>query len=215
MNIKSLKDIRQKNLGKIVVGHLNINPIRQKFDSLIEITAGNIDILMISETKLNESFPKGQFLIEGFSEPHKLDRNSKGGGIMLFTREDIPAKLLSIRKKSMEAFYIEVNLRKVRWLLYCSYNPNKNNIHAHLENLDRRLALYSSSYENYIMMSDFNVGPENTYIKSFCDNFDLTKNLHALKTQKIHLALILFLLTDPEVFKILVLLRQVFLIYIR
>ena len=46
MNIKSLKDIRQKKLGKIVVGHLNINSIRQKFDSLIEITTGNIDILM-------------------------------------------------------------------------------------------------------------------------------------------------------------------------
>ena len=46
MNIKSLKDIRQKKLGKIVIGHLNINSIRQKFDSLIEITTGNIDILL-------------------------------------------------------------------------------------------------------------------------------------------------------------------------
>ena len=38
-------------------------------------------------------------------------------------------------------------------------------------------------------MGDFNIGPENTYIKSFCDNFDLTnssKNLDVLKTQKIH-----------------------------
>ena len=38
------------------MGHLNINCIRQKFDSLIEITTGNIDILMVSETKLDESF---------------------------------------------------------------------------------------------------------------------------------------------------------------
>ena len=94
MNIKSIKDIRQKNLGKIVNGHLNINSIRQKFDSLIEITAGNIEILMISETKLDDSFPKGQFIIKGFSEPYRLDRNSKGGGIMLLIREDIPSKLL-------------------------------------------------------------------------------------------------------------------------
>ena len=35
MNIKSLKDIRQKNFGKIVIGHLNINVLRQKCDSLI------------------------------------------------------------------------------------------------------------------------------------------------------------------------------------
>ena len=98
MNIKSLKDIRQKKLGKIVIGHLNINSIRKKFDSLIEITAGNIDILMRSETKLDDSFPKGQFLIKGFTEPYRLDRNSQGGGIMLFIREDIPSKLLSIEK---------------------------------------------------------------------------------------------------------------------
>ena len=114
MNIKSLKDIRQKNLGKIVIGHLNINSIRQKFDSLIEITAGNIEILMISKSRLDESFPKGQFLTKGFSEPQRLDRNSKGGGIMLFIREDIPSKLLSTEKNSIEAFYIEVNLRKVK-----------------------------------------------------------------------------------------------------
>ena len=49
MNIKSLKDISQKNVGKIVIGHLNINSIRQKFDSLIEVTTGDIDILMILE----------------------------------------------------------------------------------------------------------------------------------------------------------------------
>ena len=31
---------------------------------------------MISETKTDESFPKGNFLIEGFSTPNGLDRDS-------------------------------------------------------------------------------------------------------------------------------------------
>ena len=53
---------------------------------------------MISETKLDESFPKGQYLIKGFINPYRLDRSSKGGEIMLFTREDIPSKLQSIEK---------------------------------------------------------------------------------------------------------------------
>ena len=174
MNIKSLKDIPQKKLGKIVIGHQNINNIRQKFDSLIELTPGNIDILMISETKLDESSPKGQFLVKGFSEPYRLVLNSKGGGIMLFIRENIPSKLLLIGKNSIEGFYVEVNLAKIKWLLCYSYNPNKNNIHAHLENLDRSLTLYSSSHGNHIVMRDFNPGPENTYINCFCNNFDLT-----------------------------------------
>ena len=56
INIKTIKDNRHKSLGKIVIGHLNINSIRQKIDSLIEITATNIDILIISETKLEWEF---------------------------------------------------------------------------------------------------------------------------------------------------------------
>ena len=50
MNMKSLKDIRLKNTGKIVIGPLNIDSIGQKFNSLKEITTGNIDIFTISET---------------------------------------------------------------------------------------------------------------------------------------------------------------------
>ena len=64
--IESLKAIRKRNLNRIVVAHLNINSLRNKFDYLIEQITGNIDILMISETKLDSSFPMGQFLINGY-----------------------------------------------------------------------------------------------------------------------------------------------------
>ena len=46
-------------MNKIITGRLNINSIRNKFDFLAQQVKGNIDILMISETKLNESFPVG------------------------------------------------------------------------------------------------------------------------------------------------------------
>ena len=49
----------------------------------------NIDVLLVSETKIDDSFPIGNFLIDGFSSPYRLDRNSNGGGLMLFVREDI------------------------------------------------------------------------------------------------------------------------------
>ena len=34
---------------------------------------------MISETEIHQSFPKGNFLIEGFRTPYRLDYGSKGG----------------------------------------------------------------------------------------------------------------------------------------
>ena len=46
-----------------------------------------VDILVLSETKLDSTFPSIQFLINGFSVPHRLDRNSKGSGILLYVRK--------------------------------------------------------------------------------------------------------------------------------
>ena len=51
---------------------------------------------MTTETKLDESFPIGHFFINGFSIPFRLDRDRNGGGILLYIRENIPSKLLTI-----------------------------------------------------------------------------------------------------------------------
>ena len=75
----TLKTIRSDNANRLIFAHLNINFFRKKFDFLATQVKGKIDILMISETKINESFPKGNFLIAGFSTPYRLDRDSKGG----------------------------------------------------------------------------------------------------------------------------------------
>ena len=50
---------------------------------------------MISETKVDDSFPDGQLFLDGFRRPFRLDRNRNGEGIMLFIRNDIPAKVAS------------------------------------------------------------------------------------------------------------------------
>ena len=54
----------------------------------------NLDILMVLETKLDSSFPPTQFRIEGYDHPFRYDRKSHGGGILLFIKEDILAKIL-------------------------------------------------------------------------------------------------------------------------
>ena len=108
---KTLKLFRKDNLNKIILAHLNINSIVNKFDCLSEQVKGNIDILLISETKIDESFSVGQFIIDGFSPPYRLGRNCHGGGLMLFVRKDIPSNLFVIETKPMESFFIEINLR--------------------------------------------------------------------------------------------------------
>ena len=41
-----------------------------------------IEIFLISETKLDSSFPSGKFVIKGYSTPFRLDRNQNGGGLV-------------------------------------------------------------------------------------------------------------------------------------
>ena len=76
---------------------------------------------MTSETKLEESFSIGQFIIEGF--------------------ENSPT----------EAFFVEINLRKKKWLLSCSYNPINENIENHLETLSNNLALVCQGFVMHLV----------------------------------------------------------------
>ena len=53
------------------------------------MVAEEIDILMITETKLDDSFPASQFSIQDFRTPFRIDRNKNGGGILLYIIRNI------------------------------------------------------------------------------------------------------------------------------
>ena len=114
-----LKEIKAKNENRIVVAHLNINFINQKFEALKTLVDNNVDILMISETKIDESFLAKQFQIESFSPPFRVDRDRFGGGILLYVRQDLPCKELTYqnRPENMETIFLEVNFRKTKYIL--------------------------------------------------------------------------------------------------
>ena len=97
-------------MNKVIIGHLNINSLRNKFELQAQQIKDNIGILMISETKLDESFPTTEFFMNGFSF-HRLDRNCNGGGIILYIWEDVPSNLFSIEKNLTEAFLVKINLQ--------------------------------------------------------------------------------------------------------
>ena len=60
-----LEEIRKKYVKNVVIGHLNINALANKIDALKIVIKDKVDILVLVETKLNDSFPINQFVIEG------------------------------------------------------------------------------------------------------------------------------------------------------
>ena len=73
-----------------IIGHLNINSVRNKFDPLDNIVKA-FDIFLISESKLDNTFPIYQFAIEGY-KVFRSDRNPFGGDLILYINEIIPLR---------------------------------------------------------------------------------------------------------------------------
>ena len=144
-----------------------INRLRNKFGSLQHIINHNIDVLLLSETKIDSSFPSLQVHLEGNATPYRLDINENSGGILLYIREDITSKLLTT-DLSMEGFFVEIRLRKKKWLLRSSYSPKKNIIANHLNCICRNLDSQLGQCENFILMGDFNVEPNDATMKNVC-----------------------------------------------
>ena len=90
----TLTKLQLKNINRLDIGHLNINSLPSKFGQLKLIIEKNIDILVITETKIDSSFRSSHFIIEGFSMPFRCDRNRLGGGVIVYVRNDVPSKQL-------------------------------------------------------------------------------------------------------------------------
>ena len=81
----------------------------------------------------------------------------------------------------IECLGIEVNLRKVKWLVICSYNLHKSYISNHLDNLSKVLNRNLSQYERFLCIRDFNSETTEFAMKNFCEIFHL-RNLANVPT---------------------------------
>ena len=86
-----LKDIKFKNINNPVLAYINVNSIRNKLSDLLPIIDSNVEIVTITETKLDSSFPSAQFIVDGYSAPYRKGRNANGGGLLVYIKEGIPS----------------------------------------------------------------------------------------------------------------------------
>ena len=188
-----LKQIRINNLKNVIIGQLNINSLRNKFNDLVELIHGNLDILVITETKLNDSFPEKQFLMSGYKKPYRFDRNEHGGGVMIYVREDIPSDILLKHKlhENVEAIFVEINLRKNKILLVGTYHSTNLDYGTTDEVFFKEMGLaldVYSKYDKFLLAGDFNVNAfdSSDLLEDFLDEFhalNLVKDPTCYKSQ--------------------------------
>ena len=175
---KVLRQLRVKNANRVIIGHLNVNFFAAKLDAIKTIIPGNIDIMIFSETKLDNSYPMAQLLIDGFRKPFRLDRNSRGGGLLIYVRTDIPCKQVVTYElpDKIEGIFVEINFRKSKWLLYGTYHPPSQNDNFYFQSIGRALDIYTQTYDKILLAGDFNAKEQDVILKNFMELYNL-KNL--------------------------------------
>ena len=58
---EQFKNTRLNNPNRLIMTQFKINPLCDKFDSLLQMLHNNLNILLISETKVDFSFPTAHF----------------------------------------------------------------------------------------------------------------------------------------------------------
>ena len=167
--------ISVENFDNILVGTININSISPKFDEFKLMVSGFFDVVTVTETKLNNSFPKAQFWIDGFSIVYRFDRNRNGGGLTIYVRDDIPSKTLKKHSfpENTEAAFVKLNFRKYKWLLCATYRAPSQNHHYVFDNIDECSDVYSA-YERIALAGDFNVQVGEKLFDTFFYQHELT-----------------------------------------
>ena len=106
-------------------GYLNINSLRNKSVGLREIMSDNsLDYFVVSETRLDSSFPSAQFHTNGSEVRARRDRGKSGGELIEFVRKGFICKRLKkIEPKYSEVICSEFKISDKKWIYFSAYRP--------------------------------------------------------------------------------------------
>ena len=151
-----------------------LNSVRNKYSSLQQTVLSKTDILLLSETKIDYSFPDSQFFAVGF-KMYREDRTKTGGGLLLYINEILLGKINSSYKfkKNSEIILFEFSVSNKKWLLLGDYKPPSQNDLSFINELNLALNFFRPIYENLVLLGDFNMSTENPNLKNFMCSFDL------------------------------------------
>ena len=140
-----------------------------------QVICDSIDILTITETKIDSLFPTAEFRLATCHTPYRLDISDKSGGILVYIKSNIPTRIAIQLNcgnlcKSIQAVPFEINLRKEKWLVISIYRPPSQNSEFFLNFLTSIIDHFTKLFDNYIIIGDFNLEPSNTTVKHFLDS---------------------------------------------
>ena len=79
VDLQKLKLIREAHLNNPIIGHLNLNNLKNKTNEVREVFGDlSLDYFVLAETKINDEFPDSQFLLENSSVIREKGESQNG-----------------------------------------------------------------------------------------------------------------------------------------
>ena len=130
------------------------------------------------------SFPDTQFKIEGYQFPlFRKDRNSYGGGKIVYVREGLVTKQLPLfESPAIESICIELTIPKSKWCILFAYRPPNFNKKEFFNEISNSFSKIITNYDNVVLPGDLNINlldpsaDTENHLSDLIDIFDL-KNI--------------------------------------
>ena len=177
---KDVSDFRLKFKSNFIFAHVNINSYRHKFAQIQDLLRKiSVDLLAISETKLDDTFPNAQFYVDGFTV-YRQDKSSTSGGLLIYVRSDIAHRRVTrfeCNADGVESLCIEFIIGKSKSVAACIYKHPRVKDSLFLQKMTHIADALCLNYDDYFFLGDMNCAPnKSNVIKILCDTYNL-KNL--------------------------------------
>lgn len=123
----SILEERKNDASGAFIMHLNINSVQNTSEELKILNSSlKALVLVISETKIDESYPSGQFSLPGY-HMYRKDRKKGSGGLIAYFSTALASRRLALPKsnKTLEAIAIESKIGRNDVLFLSIYRPPK------------------------------------------------------------------------------------------
>ena len=172
-----IKELRQLYPENMIIGHLNVNSFDMKSLEIKNmLLEGKLDALMLSETKLDNSFQNSLYEVNGYIM-YRQDKRSNSGGLLAYVSKDIPSTSgpINISTENVECMSIELNVREHKILLVCMYKNPKMKPHDFKMFFENTCEKIFDEFEHVIIIGDLNFNMlNNNTLANLCPTLNLT-----------------------------------------
>jgi exonuclease III len=138
---QAFRDLKFKHSDNMVIAYLNINSYRYKAcDILDTLNKQLVDIVCISETKLDQSFPDTQFQAENYVLYRKDGSSAYSGGLIVYATSTISTRRRTdLERPDLEFIVLELIHDKTKSFYYICYRAPRIDVNSYLSALSNSM----------------------------------------------------------------------------